>query len=282
MPSSAISSCSSASAAGVGSASGDRPAIASKSQAVALEVAERLVADDHRCRARRRRARRCTPSRSSRSARRSAALLRTSPRRSGSTSARLVGDRVGEVGHQQRVEPEVRVEVAVVVVLVALGRLLLRACSSPACCSSSVRSSTASAASTTSRVRRWSTASSTAGWKPCSRHDQVGLVERRGLGDAQLEVVRLAPGWVRLVTSQSSPATCSVDPRQRVERGHARRSDPASTPPSELPQPARRTAEAATSGEDAGAGGERQHENDSQRHENRLSNSAVRPRSRSL
>ena len=43
---------------------------------------------------------------------------------SGSTPLRLVGDSVAEVGHPQRIKPEVRVEGAVVVALLFLGPFL--------------------------------------------------------------------------------------------------------------------------------------------------------------
>ena len=92
-----MSSCSRPRSAGVGSASGERPAIASKVQAVLAEVAERVVADHDGRRARSRSGPSAyDASRASRSARRSAALAAYSSAWSGSTLGQLVRDRVAE------------------------------------------------------------------------------------------------------------------------------------------------------------------------------------------
>ena len=200
-------------AAGVGSASGEADD-ALEVHAVALEVAEGLVRDDHRGAFARR------PALGVRRIEllevgahvRSVGRVAVGAVRVG--LGQTVGDRVGEVGHQQRVEPEVRVVVAVLVGLRLprgprpRGRVLARLV----------------------EVHDLGRVDLDAGGdvgdglvdgrlELVLEHDDVGLVEGRGLGDPQLEVVRLGAGLGEAGDLPLRAGHLLGDPLEREEGG---------------------------------------------------------------
>ena len=192
MPSDVIRSCSRARSAGVGSASGERPAIALDLQPVPVEVAERVVRDDDRvpravlqplCVV-------ASPS-SSRSATRSARWPVRRPRGRGRCSASSSAT-------------------ASVRVAIRAGSCQKCGSSSPASSVESSRSTT-SAASSTSPVGDLVDGVVDGGLEAVLEQHQVGVLDLGGLLDrrARGRAAR-CPGGVRLVTSTWSPPTRSA------------------------------------------------------------------------
>ncbi len=152
-----------------------------------------------RCRARRPPARRRTSrSSASRSARRSRGVgARTRPRALGVELGELLGDGVAEVGHPQRVVPEVRVVVALVSSWPPRGR-------APSTQVDDLgRVEDVALGGLVDRVVDGRLEAALV-------DDQVGARDLGGLPDGELEVVRLAAGGGEVVDRRCSPATRSA------------------------------------------------------------------------
>ena len=160
-----------------------------------------------------------------------------------------VGDRVGEVGHQQRVLPEVRVDVAVVVT-VALGVLLLRAVLVARVLLLERAQLHRLGGVHHDRVRDVVDGLVDGRLELVLEDHDLGLVEVRRLGDAQLEVVRLAAGLGEVGDLPVVARHPLRDPRQRVERGHRLAVGPH----------VRRTVRAAAPGQEEGRGSDEREE----------------------
>ena len=232
---------------GVGGEAGDRLEL----QPVAGEVGERLVADDGR-----RALARCqavdvllVQGLQLGAQRRGVVLVRRCA--VGVELDQPVGHGVAEVGHQQRVLPEVRVEVAVVVARLVVLVLVLGGGHEldHVCRVDDLRVGRVGLDGLVDR-----------GLEVVLEHDQVGLREGRGLLDVEGQVVRLGarPGEVGDLPLVARHLT--GHPGQRVERGDGR-----ATIPGAVVGPAAAGKEGGR-GEGGGEGdrsGGGQHENDS-------------------